>query len=199
MEQPQPIETVIPDQPALPPGFHAAPRTPHPFAAALACARAGGDPGTVFWTDAAGAIDAAIVLTPDRPLPPDALHALAMLALHDAVATMAPPQVPLHVTPAGALIVDGAQAGQVRTEQAPGETPAWAVLGVAVAVAPLPGDPGHTPGRTSLAEEGFEAPTPAEILVQTCRHLLLWIDAWQDEGAPVLRRTLRGYAEAQPA
>ena len=131
------------------------------------------------------------MLTPDRPLAADALRDLGLVALFDALASLAPPQVPLQVTGADELSVDGARAASVRTEQAPGDWPDWAVIGIDVAVGALGDDPGLYPGETSLAEEGFGDVTAAEILALTCRHLLVWIDAWQEDGAALLARAVR--------
>lgn len=186
---------MITDALSLPPGFVSVPAGADAFAAALADADAGGDPGRIHWGERGGACAAAIVLAPDRPVSADALRDLVLLALYDAIASVAPPQVPIDVVLPGTLLVDGGQVGAVRVAMSPGAAldamPDWTVAGFTVALRSELADPGEAPGETSLAEEGFEAVTAADVLGPFCRHLLVWIEAWREEGEPGLARALR--------
>jgi len=180
---------------ALPPGFGVLSCGSDPWAAAVLGAAAGDDPGSIRWDHTDGVLRLAIVLAPDR-LMQDAgpVAALGALALYDAVATLAPPQVPMHLlAPDGlatdGLAVDGARVAAIRAAIAPalpGAVPDWAVLGFEVALQARTAEPGATPDRTSLHEEGFGDVTAADVLVNTLRHLLVWLDAWGQDGAAAL-------------
>ena len=181
--------------PALPPGFAAVPGEQDAWDAAIRGAAAGDDPGSVRWSSADGALDIAVVLAPDRPMPDSGpIVALGALALFDALATLAPPQLPIHLLLPDGLAVDGGRVATIRAAMAqpPSDTPPdWAVLGFQVAVQAGDAEPGRTPDRTSLHEEGFGDVTAGDILVNTLRHLLVWLDAWGQDGAAALDPALR--------
>lgn len=189
----------------LPPGFRALcteaapPGETAPWEAALRAAAAGADPGCVFWSGAGGRCRVAFVFAPDRPLRgPGVLLSLGALALHDALAVLAPPNRPLHILPPDGLAVNAGRAATLRAALAPPpvsaeagappgqEVPEWAVLGLDLAVDLQDPAPGETPDETCLAEEGFGAVAPAEVVTQVCRYLLFWISVWQDEGDAAL-------------
>lgn len=174
----------------LPPGFRACPGDGDPWAAALRGAEAAA-PGSVFWDGTQGRCRAAFLFAPDRPLGEADLLNLGALALFDAMAVLAPPQVPVHVVPPDGLAVDGGRVAALRAAlpaaQA-GGVPDWAVLGIDVAVNLHARAPGETPDRTCLAEEGFGDIAPDDLLTHMSRHLLGWIDAWQEHGGAALAR-----------
>ncbi len=155
------------------------------------------EPGTVLWREIGGRCEAAVVLAPDRDISERTLTAMGLLALYDALAVLAPPQVPIDVVDGRFLAVDGGQAAWVRAAAAPGSPPDWAVIGIAVVLTSAVQDPGEAPGETSLVEEGFGAVTAEMLLSGFCRHLLAWIEAWRDDGADGLARAVaeRGVAE----
>ncbi len=144
----------------------------------------------------------AVVLAPDRPMQDSSpIIALGALALFDALATLAPPQVPIHLLPPDGLAVDGGWVATVRAAMAPGPSdmpPEWAVLGWEIAVQAGDTEPGRTPGRTSLHEEGFGDVTADDILVNSLRHLLVWLDAWGQDGITALDPALRQRMAPQP-
>lgn len=165
-----------------------------------------GAPGAVFWGGAGGVCRFAVVLAPDRAISEPTLAALGLVALFDALAVLAPPQVPI-VVAGRDLVVDGGRAGSVQVGMGPvgggpamdaGAVPEWAVLGFAVTVVAALDNPGEALGETSLMEEGFEGVGAAEVVGQACRYLLAWIDAWRDEGAAGLERALMERVEAMP-
>ena len=183
-----------PELVTLPPGFElAASAGPDPFAAAATDAVSGADPGRVHWTGPGARCAAAVVLAPDKPVTAETLRHLALLALYDALATVAPPQTPIDLVPPHTVLLDGARVGEVRTAQATtAATPQWAVAGFSVSMWSEAPDPGATPDDTCLAEEGFGDVSAADLLGCFCRHLLVWVDAWHDEGAPGLARAVSG-------
>ena len=192
----------INDMPALPPGFAAVPGGGDAWDAAVRGAETGDDPGSVRWSFMGGMLHAAVVLAPDRPMQDaDPILALGALALFDGLATLAPPQVPIHLLPPDGLAVDGGRVATIRAAIAPGPSdipPEWAVLGFEVAVQAGDAEPGRTLDRTSLHEEGFGDVTPDDILVNSLRHLLVWLDAWGQDGAAGMEPALRQRTVRQP-
>ncbi|HYZ61092.1 MAG TPA: biotin/lipoate--protein ligase family protein [Acetobacteraceae bacterium] len=174
----------------LPPGLRAQAGDPDPWARALDAAARGDEPGAVFWSGSAGRCRAAYLFAPDRPLGTGALLDLGLLALFDALAALAPPQVPLAIARPAGLLVDGGRVASVCAALGPGAVPDWAALGLEVALDLQRAAPGETPGETCLAEEGFGALTAPDLLAQTSRHLLLWLDTWHDEGEAALARAV---------
>ncbi len=192
----------ISEMPAFPPGFTTVPGGRDTWEAAVRGAGAGDDPGCVRWSFAGGTLHIAVVLAPDRPMQDStAIVALGALALFDALATLAPPQVPIHLLPPNGLAVDGGRVATVRAAMAFGPSdmpPEWAVLGFEVEVQAGDAEPGRTPDRTSLHEEGFGDVTADDILVNSLRHLLVWLDAWGQDGVTALDPALRQRMVPQP-
>ena len=179
----------------LPPVFRAVAVDRNAFAAARAMAVAGGDAGTlVVAADDPALLDVAAVLEPDRPAA-DCFAALpiAMLAMADALSALGPPMKVVGFSWPDRLVLDGAAVGAARLALPPpsGEpVPAWLVVGLALRLR-LDSDaaePGRTPDRTALMEEGFGEVTAAEIVETFARHFLHWVNRWQAEGlAPATR------------
>jgi len=188
----------IDDLLALPPGFRLMLAADDPWAAALRAAARGAEPGCVFWDRAQDRCRAAFVLAPDRPLQGvGEVLDLGALAVFDALASLAPPQVPMHLIVPDGLAVDGGRVATLQVEKAaaaPGAVPEWAVLGIDIAVNRIiaanciTAAPGDQPDQTCLHEEGFGDVTAADVLTHTCRHLLNWLDAWQQDGPASLAR-----------
>lgn len=201
--------------PQLPPLFRLVPRRDGgAFAAACRDAEAGAEAGTLHWTRRTDLLDAAVVLEPDRPLADTRLApCVAMLALADALVAHGPPNVKIALGgPEGApdrLLVNGGWIGGVRFAVPEGtrdpDVPGWAVVGFGVDTLGDPDDdsPGRDPTRTALREEGFGELDAAELLESVARHLLAWMDVWENDGdAPILRawsRALGGKAGAGTA
>jgi len=191
MIQPYPLhgDAAIDPLLTLAPGFRAMPGGDDPWSAAIRAAAAGAEPGSVFWDGAHGHCRAAFVFAPDRPLAASLVLDLGALALFDAIAVLAPPQVPVHLVPPDGLTVDGGRVATLRASAAPAGTdgvPGWAVLGIDAAVGVGTAALGETPDQTALAEEGFGDVTPADLLTHVSRHLLSWIDVWREDGAAAL-------------
>jgi BirA family biotin operon repressor/biotin-[acetyl-CoA-carboxylase] ligase len=142
----------------------------------------------LYWNGADGRCQAAVVLAPHRAVEPGLLLDLGLLALFDALAVLAPPQMPLAVQRPDGITVDGARAATVRAVEGDGAD--WAVLGFDVAIRSGHAAPGEMPDHTCLVEEGFGDIAPAELLEHWCRHLLGWVDAWLDDGAGPLSRAV---------
>jgi biotin-(acetyl-CoA carboxylase) ligase len=173
----------------LPPGFrgHALAPGEDAFEAALRAAEQGADPATMVWVLGPHALDLAVVLAPDEPALLARRTVIAgMAALADALVVVAPPEKPIGIAWPATLLVAGAVAGGGRValpEGAPDAVPAWLVFGATLRLAwPEEAEPGLTPERTALAEEGFEDFDAAELVGSFARHLLFHVDAWQARG-----------------
>jgi hypothetical protein len=198
------------DQLTLPPVFRALAVREDAFGAARASAVAGGEAGTlVVAADAAEPsptlLDLAVVLEPDRPAA-DCFAALpiAMLAMADALSALGPPLKTVGFDWPDRLVLDGAEVGAAQLALPPpsGEAvPTWLVVGLQLRMR-LDSDaaePGRTPDRTALHEEGFGDVTAPEIVEAFARHLLHWVNRWQEEGlAPATRHYRARLVEPAP-
>jgi biotin-(acetyl-CoA carboxylase) ligase len=172
----------------MPPGFRAFVLAAGEDAFARACQLAGSHgAGALFVAGDPETLDLAVVLEPEERLS-EARRAicLGMLALADALVPAAPPERPIRIRWPATLLVDGGVVGGGRLAWPAGaaetELPAWLVFGTRLRLAwPDNFEPGTAPGRTALAEEGFELePTP--LVENFARHLLFHADAWAAHG-----------------
>jgi hypothetical protein len=172
----------------LPPLFEAVMVTGDAFSAARALAVGGGEAGTLVVSAGNTDLDLAVVLEPDRPAA-DCFAALpiAMLAMADALAALGPPLKPVGFIWPHLLVLDGAKVGRARLalpKPSADPVPAWLVVGLELRLRFGPGsnEPGRTPERTALYEEGFGEATATAIVEAFARHLLHWVNRWQEEG-----------------
>ena len=188
-------------EPVFPPLFtgQAVEGRTDPFAKACALAALGCDGGTVVYNIAADRLAAAIVFAPEVPLE----DAMAMLpacgiGFQNALGALAPPEVAVHLTWEGGILVNGAGCGRLRVAAADcgtGEVPDWLVVGLEVPLIAEDADaPGAAPNRTSLYEEGCVEVAPDALLESWSRHTLVWINRWSDDGAAPLHGEWRGLA-----
>lgn len=190
-------ETAGPD---LPPRLSQEPAE-RPFAVAAARARAGTDPGLIVHRIRPDSLSAALVLAPEVPL----RQAMAMViaagnALADAFGALAPSEVAAQFDWPGTFLVNGARCGGLRaaasTRDAQAE-PNWLVIGLDVPFfAAADAEPGHDPDRTTLWDEGCAELAPMRLLESWSRHLLVWINTWEDEGTARLLPDWTGRAPA---
>ncbi len=192
------------DPSTLPPPFRPQPiAAGDPFAVACAEAARGAEAGTLVWAARRDRLDMAVVLGPDRPLDETRrIVAVAMAALADALEALGPPNLTVGFGWPDRLLVNGALVGGLRFAAAPGaagaaipETaiPDWAVVGATVDVAGDPDDPdpGRHPERSALREEGFGDIEAPALLESVARHLLSWLDLWEDAGFEAVERIWR--------
>ena len=169
-----------------------------PFERAKAQAIAGCDPGTIIYNLSSEALRAAIVFGPEVPLE----DAMAMLpacgvGFQNALGSLAPPEVAVHLEWDGNIRVNGARCGYLKASastQESGTEPDWLVIGLHLDLLPVGDSPGDNPDRTALYEEGcadVEAPALLEAWV---RHTLYWINRWSDEGPRPLHAAWRELA-----
>lgn len=186
------------EDPRLPPVFRPVPlATGTPLHAAMERAEHGAEAGTLVWTPAPDRLDCAVVIEPDLPLERTRPAVLvALLALADALVSAGPPRADVRAVWPDRITVNGAVAGGVRfAAPMDGGIPAWAVVAVFVDVLGDPDDdsPGRHPDRTALREEGFGEVDAATLLEGFARHLLSWMDAWENDGFTRVREAWARY------
>ena len=153
----------------------------------------GGEAGLFVWRPAADRIDCAVLLRPEEDsaeIMPVVL--VASLALLDAVGTAGPAAVASDlVWPAG-LRINSGLAGGIALDLGPGDSPDWAVLTATLRKTGESGaEGGERPDVTSLREEGFADVEDRDLVEAFARHVLVWMDRWEEQGlAPVARHWL---------
>jgi biotin-(acetyl-CoA carboxylase) ligase len=148
--------------------------------------------GTLVWARRFDLVEFAVVLEPDEPLAAARRTFYAGLcALNDALAAHAPPEKQIEFVWPDVLFVDGGLVAGARLgwpkgadEKAP---PQWLVFGAMVRTAIMGADePGSRPQAAALEEEGFDELGPGRLIETFARHLMVWVDAWQQDGFRVV-------------
>jgi biotin-(acetyl-CoA carboxylase) ligase len=148
--------------------------------AALDHALAHAELGLLVWTPGETWAEAALVLEPE-----DAAESrLALLAgcnaLADALATIAPAELPLGFAWPGGLLLNGGRCGTVQVRPGPD---GLLLLGFRLRLAFAGGhEAGLLPGETALREEGADPTSAAELTAAWALHLMAGLDAWQVRG-----------------
>jgi biotin-(acetyl-CoA carboxylase) ligase len=166
-----------------------------PFERAVELAREGAEAGTLFWSVGQDRCQCAVVLAPEQALEPSLpIVLIAMLALGDGLGALIPPLVAVTFGWPDRIEVNGGVAGGVRFASAPTETadaiPDWLVIGVSIAVRgawTASAGPGRLE-RTTLAEEGCGDLLTSDLLEAFARHLLAWINRWQEDGVEPVKQ-----------
>jgi biotin-(acetyl-CoA carboxylase) ligase len=161
--------------------------------------------GTLVYVGRFDLAEFAVVLEPDEPLRTArrALYA-GMAALADALAAHAPPEKPIACVWPDAITVDTGLVGggQLAWAQGPeSEPPQWLVFGGMIrTVSMADSEPGLKPLSAALEEEGFSDVGSGALVESFSRHLMVHIDAWQEQGfAPVARSYLERLVPEQGA
>jgi biotin-(acetyl-CoA carboxylase) ligase len=144
--------------------------------------------GTLVYVGRFDLAEFAVVLEPDEPLR-TARRALyiGMTALIDALLTHAPPEKPIAIDWPDAVRVDGGLIGGGRLAWPQGasedEPPPWLVFGAMIRTVSMgEGEPGLNPLVAALEEEGFTDFTAGALVEGFARHLMVHIDARQEQG-----------------
>jgi biotin-(acetyl-CoA carboxylase) ligase len=130
----------------------------------------------------------AVVLEPDEPLrTARRAYYMGMVALIDALLAHAPPEKPIAIDWPDAIRVDGGLVGGGRLAWPQGaredEPPEWLVFGAMIrTVSMSDGEPGLNPLAAALEEEGFTDFTAGSLVESFSRHLMVHLDAWQEQG-----------------
>lgn len=183
--------------PNFPPLFEGEPTQRDPFALAQARAIEGCDAGLITHAITADHLRAALILAPEVPL----AQAVAMfitcgIGFSNALGALSPPEVAVHLEWDGRIRVNGAVCGRHRLAASttdPKAVPNWLIIGLEVRLLPLDDiDPGLTPDRTSLFEEGCGAVRAETLLESWSRHTLVWLNRWTEDGPAPLAAEWRG-------
>jgi biotin-(acetyl-CoA carboxylase) ligase len=151
------------------------------------------EPGAVFWSPDPDRLAMAILFAPEVAAErAQEMAPLAMVAVGDAIGALAEPQMAFTFCWPGILLANGADVGDVAVQLPPdatlGAIPDWLVVAVELALRPAVArdDPGSDAGRTTLWDEGAGDLACVDVIGAIARHLLSWLNRWEDEGfAPV--------------
>ena len=135
-------------------------------------------------------LDMAITLAPEVPAArAQQMHYTMMNAVGDAIGALAPPEVGVRYSFPGNILFNRGHAGIVRMAMAPTDNPAsdipdWLVVSaqVRLAFADTNHDTEYRMANTSLAEEGGGFISRTRLLESSCRHFLVWVHQWEEEG-----------------
>ncbi len=175
----------------------------NPFERAQAMAALGCDAGTVVYNIQADRLRVAIVFAPEVPLQ-DAMAMLPLCAVgfQNALGALAPPEVAVHLGWDGLICVNGARCGGLRVAASstdPTRTPDWLIIGWELALIQTGDAPGATPDVTALYEEGCADVSATQLVESWSRHMLTWLNRWQEDGNAPLHAEwmglLRGVGE----
>ncbi len=190
------------DDPAFPPLFRGMriDGAIDPFAKARALAELGCDAGLITHNIGTDRMAAALVLAPEVTLE-DAMAMLPVceIGFQNALGSLAPPELAIHLGWSGSIFVNGARCGKFRVAASPRDpesVPNWMVVGFVLPLIPQnPDSPGTAPGETSLHEEGCVEVSPINLLESWSRHTLMWINRWGNNGAAAIHNEWRGLAK----
>lgn len=190
------LRRAVPGGLDLPPPFRAVAlrEVGDAFAHAVAIAEREGA-GTLVHVGRFDLAEFAVVLEPDEPLRTARRTIYAgMAALADTLAAHAPPEKPMSIVWPDTLLVDGGLVGGGRLawpagadEAAP---PPWLVFaGMIRTVAIGENEPGLNPLAAALADEGFVDLGSGRLIESFARHLMVAIDAWQEDGFAAIAKS----------
>jgi len=179
------------DDPTFPPLLNGvAVKGADAFEAACAAAAAGeAQAGDVFWARDTARFAAAIVLEPEVDAATAMqMHYTSMVALGDAFGAIAPAEIGIFYRWPFTLMVNGAQVGHTSlclpADVASSEQPGWLVVGAEIVLRSdrRMHDPGEGLERTALEFEGCGDVDRTQLVEAYCRHFLVWLHTWQEDG-----------------
>ena len=143
--------------------------------------------GTLVFVGRFDLAEFAVVLEPEEPLRRARCAFYAgMAALIDALVAHAPPEKPLACVWPDAIYVDHGLVGGAQFAWSDGpedEPPGWLVFGGMIrTVSMAEGEPGLRPLSAALEDEGFVDFSSGALVESFARHLMTYIDAWQEYG-----------------
>jgi BirA family transcriptional regulator, biotin operon repressor / biotin---[acetyl-CoA-carboxylase] ligase len=177
--------TAIPSFPPMMKGFAAGPA--NPFKIAVDQARRGVDSGLLTWSIVPERLRAALVLAPETPLE-EAMAGFCTCAVgfQNALGALAPPETALHLEWSGGIRLNGGYCGGLHiaaSTNQPDVVPDWLVVGVDLTLTQAADlEPGDTPDRTALDQEGCGDVVALELLEAWSRHTLVWLNDLDEPG-----------------
>lgn len=188
------------DWPQFPPGYVGRLCVADAFdTACRAAAEDAAEDGLLLWVDRSDRCEAALVLRPLDSLDVAlTLSYVGLLGLHDGLAAVAPPETPISLSWPDRLLVNEACIGGIRIAHGPliekedrADVPDWLVIGLEIQIMATVRDdnaPGMELEYTNLHEEGCGEVTVPQLIEAFSRHMLHWLDRWQEEGFEPVRR-----------
>ncbi len=169
-----------------------------PFVTACAKAGLGCDAGLMVYNISLDRLGAALVFAPEVRLSAAmAMLPLCGVGLQNALGSLAPPEVAVHLGWSGDILVNGARCGRFRVAASSGESgalPDWLVVGFEMPLIATQ-NPGDDIEATALYEEGCADVEPVTLIESWARHTLNWIARWEDGGSRSLHAEWRGIAQ----
>ncbi|WP_114965115.1 biotin/lipoate--protein ligase family protein [Alkalilacustris brevis] len=169
-----------------------------PFKVACGEAEQGTDAGLLTWSITPDRLRAALVLAPEAPLEEAMAGYIACsLGIQNALGAMGPPEVAVHLGWDGEIRLNGARCGAFKLAASPRDPrhePDWLVVGLSLTLR-LSDDvePGETPDRTSLRQEGCGEIGAGDLLEAWARYSMLWLSELErPDGRAVLHREWEG-------
>jgi len=157
--------------------------------------------GTIVYVGRFDLVEFAVVLEPDEPLRTArrAFYA-GCVALADALSSYAPPEKPITFDWPDGIRIDGGIVGGGRLawpdDAQEDLRPDWLVFGAMIrTVAMGEEDPGLRPLAAALEDEGFDDAGSGRLVEGFARHLMVAIDAWQEQG---FAEVAKGYLPRLP-
>jgi len=166
----------------------------NPEARARELAAEGADPATIVCADRSDRLDCSVVLHPGMKLAEARLVVyVAMLGLGDALGAVVPPGIDVTYRWPNVIEANIGPAARIGLFSPGGRLPPWMTLRAVVAVSTaVDGDPDAPAFETTIADEGGPEVTVTELLESYTRHLLSWMNRWEEDGfAPVRAMWLR--------
>ncbi len=173
--------------PQFPPAFKGLAAGPaNPRTVAIAQARRGVDAGLLVWSATDERLMTALVLAPDVPLEKAvACLPACAVATRNAFGTLAPPETAVHLEWSGGIRLNGGLVGTLRLSGPTcgiGEIPDWLVVSLELDLEPqAEREPGETPDRTALSQEGCGNIGAMDFIETWAAHCLYWLNTLETD------------------
>ena len=176
------------DLPPLLSGFPVIPPISPLEAARTALADGAAGAGDVFWAAETEQLSVCFVLEPEvsASRAQEMLFAV-MVAAGEAVGALCPPELGFMWQWPNRFFANGARVGQAAIEfsdaRSGDDVPDWMIVGIELRLLPHgEAEPGLSPDRTSLWDEGAVDADGPDLISMLSRHFLSWINRWEGEG-----------------
>ena len=151
--------------------------------------------GTLVFVGRFDLAEFAVVLEPEEPLRIARRTFYAcMAALADTLTAHAPPETDIRVDWPDSVSVNRGLVGGGQMawpdEADENEPPAWLVFGAMIRLVSMTGiDAGLHPLSAALEDEGFDEAGAERLMESFARHLMVMLDAWQEQGFAAVARS----------
>ena len=148
--------------------------------------------GTVFYSENTQRMEIAVRLAPEvRKTQAGQMLFAMMIGLGDSIGALAPPEVAVTYQLPGYVMLNRGRAGLVRLVIDPAagndDVPDWMIASAIVRLAASERDHekwSESAGveQTTMKEEGGGFISRTRLIESSCRHFLVWVNRWQDDG-----------------